>query len=1008
MTLDRFGICVCCLCGAILFACDGDATAQSVAPVANVTGVVVDQTGRGVADVTVKALQLESRIIREAVSDKDGRFVLPGLSIGTYQVTSTCAGYWPLTLETLQVTLGEAVQLEFRLTPSTVAAHVDVVSEASAALIQRSPGSTVITRTSIESLPIDVRKLVEFSTLAPGVTADQTPQQGASRTTGLSFSGQRARSNNIMVDGLDNNDETVGSVRALFSQDAVQQYQVINGAPSAEFGAAAGGIVNVVTRSGGDVVSGSLFGFFRDSALNSKSYFEQYAPSGTPIDGDKAPYNHWQYGATLGGPIRPISSFYFLSFERADLRPSNLVTIDSQTPVTSPFNPSQVLGTSAQILRAAGFPVETGSVQYSTVYNQFLAKLDHHTGRHMLGARFNTAKELYENVEPFGGQIARSRAAALDSTDVIGSGYHSMVWSSRTLNEIRGQVASRDQIVRSLDPSCGPCTEEAAGGPTLEVTGVASVGRQRFTPTLRNNTRYQIADTFSHFRGPHQWRAGIDASYLRGGDSTLPLHFGGRYIFQDFSLGGVPITSIQAVALGFPVVYVQGYGFSGAASSFGQLGAFAQDTLQLGDSVTLNLGVRYQTQLWPSTTLTPTGYPGSYPFHADRNDLAPRLAVSWRPFNSRSTTVSGGYGIYYDNTLTSVFSIAKYINGSSDGVRTLVLQGAGAFAAWATPGHHLSEAKALELAGGSYPSVNITIDPALQTPYAHHVIAGVTHELPASLSFAAHVIYVRGFNQLGTIDYNPIVSTVGGPRRPADINGVPRTSASVLQYTSFGETWYRGLTLSLLRRLSAGTQVAANYTLSQSEDNSTDFQSAFLPQNNGRGRDPLDPDGLPLGFDPDSERGPSVQDQRHRLVVTGSSVLPGGVQLATIVNVGSGHAYNIVAGRDLNGDGDGGSPSPDRPRRDPADEATSIGRNAGRLPSYATVDLRASWRWRPRGRVSVEPRFEVFNLFNRTNFIAAQNVFGPGAYPSNPLPTFGQFTQAGPPRQSQLALAIGF
>jgi hypothetical protein len=165
---------------------------------------------------------------------------------------------------------------------------------------------------------------------------------------------------------------------------------------------------------------------------------------------------------------------------------------------------------------------------------------------------------------------------------------------------------------------------------------------------------------------------------------------------------------------------------------------------------------------------------------------------------------------------------------------------------------------------------------------------------------------------------------------------------------------------------------------------------------------------LPLDFRPDDERGASLQDERHRLVVTGAFLVPLGIQLGTIVTVGSGHPYNILAGTDLNGDGDGGSSSPDRPRRDPADATTSIGRNAGRLPTFAIVDLRVARPFRLKGRMSVEPMLEVFNLFNRTNFIAAQNIFGPGAYPSNPLPTFGQFTQAAAPRQVQLALKVGF
>jgi hypothetical protein len=992
-----------------------EAAGQRVAPGVDVVGVVIDESGKGVADVTITATHRDTRISREVLSDRQGRFVLAGLSVGTYTVTTSRQGYWPRTLEALTVVLGERVQIEFQLSVSTVAERVDIVAEASVALVERSPGSTVITRGRIDSLPINVRNFVAFSTQAPGVGVDQTPQQGASRTSGLTFSGQRARANNIMVDGLDNNDETVGSVRALFSQEAVEEYQVISGTPSAEFGAASGGMINVITRSGSDLTTGNLFAFFRDRSLNSKAYFEKFTPSGAPIDAEKAPYHHWQYGATLGGPLRRNSSFYFLSFERADLRPSNLVNIDDQTLVTHPFNPTTVLGTPAQILRNAGFSVDTGSVPYSTVYNQFLGKLDRHSDWQSFGVRINTATELHENVEPFGGQIARSRAAALDSTDVMGAGFHTLVVSPRTLNEVRGQIAYRDQIVRSLDPSCLPCTDEQAGGPTLEVTGVASVGRQRFTPTLRDNTRYQVTDTISLFRGAHVWRAGVDASYIQGREQTLPLHFGGRYIFQPFAPmpGGPTVSAIQAVALGLPVAYVQGYGFSGAADSFGQLAAFVQDTWRIGDTATLNLGLRYQTQFWPQSSLAPAGYPGSYQFRSDRNDIAPRLAVSWQPGRSRSTTIHAGYGVYYDYTLTSIFGISKYITGASDGVRTLALQlptSSGPWAAWAAPGHRLDEAEALELAGGSYPSVAIAVDPSLSTPYAHHTIVGVEQQLPARLAFTADVIYVRGFDQLGTIDYNPLVPSLGPGRRPADMNGVPRTSASVLQYTSFGETWYHGLRLTLNRRIANGSGLAVSYTLSKAEDNSADFQTAFLPQNNGRGRDPIDPDGLPVGFDPDDERGPSLQDQRHRLVVAGTYAAPGGIQLSTIITAGSGHPYNIVAGRDLNGDGDGGSPSPDRPRYDPADPATSIGRNAGRLPTLATVDFRVSWRWRPTSAVpfSIEPMLEVFNLFNRTNFITAQNVFGTGAYPDNPADGFGDFNQAAPPRQVQLALKVGF
>ena len=185
------------------------------------------------------------------------------------------------------------------------------------------------------------------------------------------------------------------------------------------------------------------------------------------------------------------------------------------------------------------------------------------------------------------------------------------------------------------------------------------------------------------------------------------------------------------------------------------------------------------------------------------------------------------------------------------------------------------------------------------------------------------------------------------------------------------------------------------------------YQSAFIPQNNGEGRDDANPNGLPIGFDPNAERGPSLQDQRHRFVASGLYLLPYDVQISSIVTIGSGRPYNILAGDDLNGDGDGGTFPPDRARTNPADPASSVMRNAGRMPMQATVDVRVARRF-TLGRVYVDGLFEVFNLFNRTNYTEINNIFGPGAYPSGALPAFGQFTQAGPPLQVQLAARVSF
>ena len=180
---------------------------------------------------------------------------------------------------------------------------------------------------------------------------------------------------------------------------------------------------------------------------------------------------------------------------------------------------------------------------------------------------------------------------------------------------------------------------------------------------------------------------------------------------------------------------------------------------------------------------------------------------------------------------------------------------------------------------------------------------GFDRLLATDFAVSVNGVFVRGYNLPGTIDYNPVLPARLGPSRrpndqPCSVNpqavcvggGIPGTSASVLQYTSFGESWYKGLTVALNKRLSRNYQFLLSYTLSSAEDTSTDFQSNFIVQNSGFGRDPADRSGLPLGFDPETERGPATHDQRHRLVWSGVYVFPREIQLSGIMTeIGRAH-----------------------------------------------------------------------------------------------------------------------
>jgi len=985
------------------------AFAQGRATTADLGGRVLDSSGASVPGVIVTAINVETNLTRTVTTGTDGRFSIPVLPPGTYTVKLELSGFATEVREGLILTLGASLDLDFTLKVAGTSEQVTVVGEMPLIDTQKTSVTTDVSQQQIANLPINGRSFNSFSVITPGVSTDRTPQQGASATSGLTFTGQRGRSNNITVDGLDNNDATVGSVRAVFSQEAVREFQVLTNSYSAEFGKASGGVVNIVTKGGTNRTDGNLFVFYRNDALNSKEHFEKYDPAGNAIDRAKAPFEQIQFGATLGGPIKRDKTFYFMAAERFAADTNNFVTIDDKTPI-SLFG--QPLGTAADIIRRAGFPVDTGNVPYRVTTTSFLAKVDHQfSPNQSLAVRFNLSDAYNENVEPWGGLVAKSRGAYLASDDVMFAAGHTAILSERLVNELRVQVASRDQKVISLDPLCsGECDLETEGGPTLEITGVASVGRQRFTPQPRKNVRYEVLDTVSFYRGSHQFKAGFDWNYINHESQALPLHFGGRYIFQPLpAIPGIlpaPITAIQAVALGLPAAYVQGYGDSNRPYGYQDVSLFAQDDWRIKSGLTLKYGVRYQNQFWPTIRyetvrgIDPYGYP------SDNNNLAPRVAVAWDPTDQHKTVIHAAYGIYYDNHITAVAGITDLVDGR-DNVRTLVARFPNSLAGWRAPDHKLPESSA-----GAYPSLVISIDPGLKTPYAHHLSAGFDQELTPHYSVSVNFVFARGLNQLGTIDYNPVMPSLGAGRRPEDVVGpagpIAGSSASILQYTTFGETWYRGLTLALTRRFSDKAQFLMSYTISKAEDNSTDYQSAFIPQDNGRGRDDANPKGLPVGFDPDSERGPSLQDERHRFVFSFVYTLPAALQFSTIITAASGRPYNILAGADLNGDGDGGTFPSDRARATLADPSSSVLRDTGTLPSQATMDIRLSRRFALGKDVSVDGIFEVFNLFNRTNYTDINNIFGTGAYPSSPLPTYGQFQQAGSPLQMQMAAKINF
>jgi carboxypeptidase family protein/TonB-dependent receptor-like protein len=974
--------------------------AQARVAGADLAGLVTDRDGGVLAGCVVTIVNTETDAARAVETGDDGRFRALALPPGSYSIRVVRQGFGTLRRDGVALLLGQSAWLEFAMPVASVEEGITIVADTGVADAGHTAVSTVVGQQQIQNLPINGRDFLSFTVMTPGVTTDRTPQQGALATSGLSFTGQRGRSNNIMVDGFDNNDPTVGAVRATFSQEAVREFQVLTNAYSAELGKAAGGVVNIVTRSGTNELRGTAFGYYRDDALNAKDQFERFDPFGNPLQRRKAPFGQVQWGGVLGGPVRKARTFFFGSFERLAIDANNFVNIDPHT---------------ATVLGASGFPVELGHAPYEIRTTEALAKIDHLLSpTSTLVIRANVADTTNENIEPFGGLVARSRGAVLRRDDVSIAASHTHVFA-RLVNEGRVQFARQDSAVESLDPRCdGRCDTDDEGGPTIELPGLASVGRQRFTPQLRENDRYQLTETVSVAAGAHLLKAGIDMNYLDNRLAALPLHFGGRFIFAALpanpALGlSQPLTALQALERGLPAAYVQGYG--SPRYSFGQsdVSVFLQDDWRVGKHLVIKPGVRYQRQFWPDAAYDVSTVGGDRLQYAIRQggSLAPRIAAAYDPRGDGRTSIHAAYGRYDDYQILASVITGQIVDGRS-GVRTLALRLPASMAAWNSPGRRLPEPAT------PFPSVEISTTPDLKVPYALHTAVGLDRAIGRNTSVAANVVRVRGRYQLGAIDYNPILASLGPGRRPNDIESRAGTSASVLQYTSFGESWYRGLTISVSQRFVASHQFLVSYTLSKAEDTSTDFQTAFLPENNGAGRNPAQPAGLPLGFDPARERGPATHDQRHRLVVSGLYRLPWGVQVASVVTAASGRPFTPLAGADVNGDGDGGAFPTDRARRSPADPASSVGRNSETMPAQATVDLRVSKRFAVRGHGGLEILAEAFNLFNRANFTEVNGIFGRGAYPDEPQRdaqgrvTYGLYEQAQPPRQVQLAVRFTF
>lgn len=329
------------------------APALSQVNTVDLSGSVLDPQGLVVANAKIAVRNLATGATRTAQSGADGRYQIVGLSPGRYELTVEAKGFANLVNPELVLTIGAAAEFEAHVSVAGGQQTVTVTGEPDLIETRRTSVAQTVSEVQIDNLPINGRNYINFTLLDSQVTRDSAPSIGAAPTSGLNFGGQRARSNEVSVDGADAVDNGVNGIRATVSQEAVQEFQIINSNYMPEFGRAMGGVVNIVTKSGSNETHGDIYGFLRQKDLQARNPFSVEVEPDGDVVGVKQSYTRVQAGATLGGPIQKDKTFYFLSYETTRRQETGFTDIGAGNfgfgaPVTFPFFPAPLMMTPTQ------------------------------------------------------------------------------------------------------------------------------------------------------------------------------------------------------------------------------------------------------------------------------------------------------------------------------------------------------------------------------------------------------------------------------------------------------------------------------------------------------------------------------------------------------------------------------------------------------------------------------------------------------------------------------------
>ncbi|MCA1591746.1 MAG: TonB-dependent receptor [Acidobacteria bacterium] len=954
-----------------------DARAQDLDDV-SIGGRVADQNGAVVPGASVTAILLTTNAERTVFTDGEGRYRIVELQPGAYTVRATGAGFAVEERTGLSTVAGRNVQLDFVLRPAGVSAEQTVVSEGDAPLVDttRTVTGGTVTREEAERLPLNTRSPLDLIFTLPGVTeeplstrdvaedrdprgrafterAATTPEEAGT----FALAGGAAYSNNITIDGLDNNDDRAARERFQPSLEAIAEVQVITNQFSAEYGRASGGRINLRTRGGSNDLHGRLFYFFKDESLNANS-------SNNNRRGLKRlPMQEHNPGFTLGGPLvfpharfAPFGydgrgkTFFFTAYEYQTVLNSTL--IDALVPVEQnalfPLpQPTTLAGRRTEpAATAPNSPAELAPFveRVSTPLRAhiFTARLDHkyddlHNGSFLL--QFGRLR----NLRQFGGglRLAGSLQGRTRDTEAL-SYTDNFVFSPALVNQLRVQVSRLRPALQARGDGGGPVLLITINDPlgnddSSDRSGTLVAGSSNSGATDRRETRFQLQDSLTVVRGAHTLKLGGDLQRIR---ST----------FVDLSdiTGTYSFTSAGDFLANTPSRFRQRFNTESAQKNF-YSGLFAQDEWRLRPNLTLSFGVRYENE----TILR------------DRNNVAPRLALAYDPFGTGETVLRLGAGVFYNRALLRTvddFALGKQLVEFDTNNLPVAERRRFIAANLRFPNALTADSPLVTQFGTRLVNFSRRLDPALRIPESYQANAGFERKLGGRFVVEANYTFSRGIHLWREFNSNaPVlprgfkdfsayllsrdfanfrdasgaqplysVSTAGElvrftnvPVVAGNTEAIGRTiefgvPVSVFNLNSINSTTALEVALAALRNLrpdptrtqveqliSAGNSFYHGLTL--------ELRRGFTHNKDGAGfsfraaytLSRLIDDGVVntssaqrVG-DFRGERARSLLDRRHRFVFSGTFDAPrrlGGLRFATVMRLASGAPFNVSVG----------------------------------------------------------------------------------------------------------------